>query len=57
MCVGVINSSNSMQHFHGYTDTTATSNKILHNVFKKGDSVFVSGEYRMTTMSNSVVSH
>ena len=57
MCVGVINSSSSMQHFHGYTDTTATSKKIVHNVFKKGDSVFLSGEYRITTMSNSVASH
>lgn len=46
-----------MQHFHGYTDKTATSEKILHNVFKKGDRVFLSGKYRMTTTSNSVASH
>jgi len=41
----VINSSNATRHFHGYTDQTATSQKILHNVFKEGDSVFLSGEY------------
>jgi len=45
MCVGVINSSNATRHFHGYTDQKATSQKILHNVFKEGDSVFLSGEY------------
>jgi len=57
MCVGVIKSSYSIKNFHGYTDATATANKILHNVFKKGDRVFLTGEYRMTTMSNSVASH
>lgn len=57
MCVGVINSSNATRHFHGYTDHTATTKKILHNVFKKGDRVFLTGEYRMTTTSNSVNSH
>jgi hypothetical protein len=44
MCVGVINSSSVTRNFHGYTDQTANSKKILHNVFKKGDSVFLSGE-------------
>jgi hypothetical protein len=57
MCVGVINSSNATRNFYGYTDQTATSKKILHNVFKKGDRVFLSGEYRMITTSNSVTSH
>ncbi|GFG31831.1 hypothetical protein Cfor_10254, partial [Coptotermes formosanus] len=44
MCVGVINSSNATRHFHGYTDHTATTKKILHNVFKKGDRVFLTGD-------------
>jgi solute carrier family 27 fatty acid transporter 1/4 len=44
MCVGVIKSSYSIKNFHGYTDATATANKILHNVFKKGDRVFLTGD-------------
>jgi hypothetical protein len=51
MLVGLISSSNAIRDFHGYVDKEASSKKILHNVFKRGDRAFLSGEYQMTTVS------
>jgi solute carrier family 27 fatty acid transporter 1/4 len=50
MLVGLISSSNAIRDFHGYVDKQASSRKILHNVFKRGDRAFLTGEYKMTTV-------
>jgi solute carrier family 27 fatty acid transporter 1/4 len=54
--VGLISSSNVIQEFHGYIDKEALSRKILHNVFKRGERAFITGEYKITTLSK-MVSH
>jgi solute carrier family 27 fatty acid transporter 1/4 len=56
MLVGLISSSNAIRDFHGYVDKEASSRKILHNVFKRGDRAFLTGEYKMSTVSK-IVSH
>jgi hypothetical protein len=56
MLVGLISSSNAIRDFHGYIDKEASSRKILHNVFKRGDRAFVTGEYKITILSK-MVSH
>ena len=33
-----------MREFHGYANSEATKKKIVHNVFKKGDCYFLTGE-------------
>ncbi|KAI2668972.1 Long-chain fatty acid transport protein 1 [Labeo rohita] len=42
--VGEINSHDPLRRFDGYANQEATSKKIAHNVFKKGDSAYVSGD-------------
>lgn len=42
--VGEINSHDPLRRFDGYANQEATSKKIAHNVFKKGDSAYVSGK-------------
>lgn len=55
MLVGLISSSNAIRDFHGYVDKKDSSRKILHNVFKRGDKAFLTGEYKMTTVEyNSI---
>ncbi|KDR22229.1 hypothetical protein L798_01835, partial [Zootermopsis nevadensis] len=44
MFVGLIASSNAIRDFHGYVNKKESSRKIIHNVFKKGDRAFVSGD-------------
>nr|XP_046263529.1 long-chain fatty acid transport protein 1-like isoform X2 [Scatophagus argus] len=44
MLVGRINHTDPLRRFDGYVDRDATSKKIAHNVFKMGDSVYVSGD-------------
>lgn len=44
MFVGLISSSNAIRDFHGYVDKSASSKKVLHNVFRKGDKAFLSGD-------------
>lgn len=43
MCIGIINTSDAAQDFQGYVDQKETSRKIIYNVFKHGDSAFLSG--------------
>uniref|UniRef100_A0A8C1KHE9 Long-chain-fatty-acid--CoA ligase n=1 Tax=Cyprinus carpio TaxID=7962 RepID=A0A8C1KHE9_CYPCA len=42
--VGRINPHDPLRRFDGYANQEATNKKISHNVFKKGDSVYVSGK-------------
>lgn len=42
--VGKINSKKAINDFVGYTDQKASDQKIIHDVFKKGDCIFNSGD-------------
>uniref|UniRef100_A0A8C8RRJ3 Arachidonate--CoA ligase n=1 Tax=Pelusios castaneus TaxID=367368 RepID=A0A8C8RRJ3_9SAUR len=42
--VGRIIQSNPLLHFDGYLNQSATSKKITHDVFTKGDSVYLTGD-------------
>ena len=42
--IGVISTRLSHKRFDGYEDKTATSKKLLRNVFKPGDQYFLSGD-------------
>ncbi|KAM9314709.1 long-chain fatty acid transport protein 1-like [Pholidichthys leucotaenia] len=44
MLVGLINHSDPLRRFDGYADQASTNQKIAHNVFKRGDSAYVSGD-------------
>ncbi|XP_051241498.1 long-chain fatty acid transport protein 1 isoform X1 [Dicentrarchus labrax] len=44
MLVGRINHTDPLRRFDGYADQDSTNQKIAHNVFKMGDSVYVSGD-------------
>ncbi|XP_033480303.2 long-chain fatty acid transport protein 1-like [Epinephelus lanceolatus] len=44
MLVGRINHSDPLRRFDGYADRDSTSRKIAQNVFKMGDSAYVSGD-------------
>uniref|UniRef100_A0A672HZE7 Long-chain-fatty-acid--CoA ligase n=1 Tax=Salarias fasciatus TaxID=181472 RepID=A0A672HZE7_SALFA len=43
MLVGRINDVDPLRRFDGYADRDSTSQKIAHNVFRMGDSAYVSG--------------
>lgn len=45
MLVGRINPRDPLRRFDGYLDKDSTNNKIAHNVFKMGDSAYVSGMF------------
>ena len=45
MFVGQIKKNDPSREFHGYVDKKSSENKSWHDVFHKGDSVFVSGKY------------
>lgn len=42
--VGKINPKKVINDFSGYVDEKASEQKIIHDVFKKGDRVFNSGQ-------------
>ncbi|KAL7824484.1 hypothetical protein AOLI_G00328860 [Acnodon oligacanthus] len=42
--VGRINQQDPLRRFDGYANQEATNKKIVHNVFKKGDSAYLSGD-------------
>lgn len=42
--VGRINQEDPLRRFDGYANTDATRKKIVHNVFKKNDSAYLSGD-------------
>ncbi|XP_059191959.1 long-chain fatty acid transport protein 1-like isoform X2 [Centropristis striata] len=44
MLVGRINDTDPLRRFDGYVDKDSTNRKIAHNVFKMGDSAYVSGD-------------
>ncbi|XP_056264277.1 long-chain fatty acid transport protein 1-like [Pseudoliparis swirei] len=44
MLVGRINLTDPLRRFDGYADKDSTNDKIAHNVFKMGDSAYVSGD-------------
>ncbi|KAM3624291.1 uncharacterized protein V6R79_021627 [Siganus canaliculatus] len=44
MLVGRINHTDPLRRFDGYADQDSTRKKIAHNVFKMGDSAYVSGD-------------
>ncbi|KAM9818422.1 long-chain fatty acid transport protein 1-like isoform 1-T1 [Syngnathus typhle] len=44
MLVGRINEKDPLRRFDGYADQDSTIQKIAHNVFKTGDSAYVSGD-------------
>ncbi|XP_028256771.1 long-chain fatty acid transport protein 1-like isoform X2 [Parambassis ranga] len=44
MLVGRINLTDPLRRFDGYADKSSTNQKIAHDVFKMGDSAYVSGD-------------
>lgn len=44
MLIGEIINSDPTKDYIGYVDEKATESKILHDVFKKGDKAFMSGQ-------------
>ncbi|GAA6220143.1 long-chain fatty acid transport protein 1-like [Lates japonicus] len=44
MLMGRINLTDPLRRFDGYVDQDSTSRKIAHNVFKMGDSAYISGD-------------
>ncbi|XP_008286762.1 long-chain fatty acid transport protein 1-like [Stegastes partitus] len=44
MLVGRINLTDPLRRFDGYADKDSTNQKIAHNVFKMGDSAYISGD-------------
>ena len=42
--VGKIIANDPVREFKGYADKKATSKKVIYDVFKKGDSAFLSGD-------------
>lgn len=43
LLVGQINQRDPLRRFDGYISESATSKKIAHSVFRKGDSAYLSG--------------
>lgn len=46
LLVGQINQQDPLRRFDGYVSESATSKKIAHSVFRKGDSAYLSGARR-----------
>ncbi|ERE89029.1 long-chain fatty acid transport protein 1 [Cricetulus griseus] len=44
LLVGQINQQDPLRRFDGYVSDSATSKKIAHSVFRKGDSAYLSGD-------------
>lgn len=44
MFVGKIVNNDPVRDFHGYADKSATKKKVAHDVFKRGDTAFLSGD-------------
>ncbi|KAM7393912.1 hypothetical protein PAMP_020748 [Pampus punctatissimus] len=44
MLVGRINHTDPLRRFDGYADQDSTDQKIAHNIFKMGDSAYISGD-------------
>lgn len=53
MLVGRINHTDPLRRFDGYVDQDSTNRKIAHNVFKMGDSAYVSGMFQSISLEHS----
>jgi len=53
--VGKINPKKAINDFSGYADKKASKQKIIHDVFKKGDCVFNSGDNNSMIYLHDVV--
>lgn len=51
MLVGRINRSDPLRRFDGYIDQDSTNRKIAHDVFKMGDSAYVSGMFHSVAVT------
>lgn len=49
--MGQINQQDPLRRFDGYVSDSATSKKIAHSVFRKGDSAYLSGASRAVRLS------
>lgn len=47
LLVGQINQQDPLRRFDGYISESATSKKIAHSVFCKGDSAYISGVHTL----------
>lgn len=50
--MGRIVRSNPLQHFDGYLNKSATNKKIARDVFKKGDTAYLTGEASRALLSS-----
>jgi len=55
MLVGRITDTDPLRRFDGYVDEESTNKKIAHNVFKMGDSAYVSGMFRCVSLEYSQI--
>ena len=46
--IGKITKSDPLRGFDGYANKKSTAKKIAYDVFKKGDSAFLTGKYVVT---------
>lgn len=53
--IGKINPNNPTRAFLGYVDEKASEKKVVYNVFKKGDSAFLSGMYTVNLSICTIV--
>lgn len=51
MLVGHINHTDPLRRFDGYADQDATKKKVARNVFKMGDSAYVSGMFYLISLT------
>lgn len=51
MLVGHINHTDPLRRFDGYADQDATKKKVARNVFKMGDSAYVSGMFYFISLT------
>lgn len=54
MLLGRINHTDPLRRFDGYADEDSTNKKIAHNVFKVGDSAYVSGMPHCVSLEHRV---
>lgn len=55
MLVGRITDTDPLRRFDGYVDEESTNKKIAHNVFKMGDSAYVSGVFCCVSLEHSQI--
>lgn len=55
--MGQINQQDPLRRFDGYISESATSKKIAHSVFRKGDSAYISGAKTLGGLAVGMVGH